>query len=251
MTGENLMATPTTARWRKKSYSEADKDHYFFQATCGRCPGSLGRLVQVLNLEQHATTMLDLLVKIGEKIGPRLVVDDNGDIIGISPEDVPFFPDAYRVLEFACPWQDVKRLQQKYPDRFPREASWVMNAGEVVPASGSIYHGDHRAGYRISRTPGKRDPAGKLKSRRPYIVPSDIPVTLAYPTAELVGEDPRRVPVGQHPIPPCSIWCHLCGTLNKLPLPLRFVQRTDGTIYECTDAAASATMYERSDDRLM
>lgn len=102
------------------------------------------------------------------------------------------------------------------------QPSWIMmlETPPVEPGTSRIlrprpiYCGFPDTGYRISQR-GKRAGNGQRISRRPFRGGDD-------------GRDPWIAP-GQVPIPPCRIYCPVCGTLNELPVPPGFtVVERDG-----------------------
>lgn len=81
-----------------------------------------------------------------------------------------------------------------------------------------IYHGFEDSGYRIS-TGGHRASRGYRIGRRPRIPGPD---RIDLPGLPEVYRDPRNVG-GQMPVPPCRIYCPVCGTRNEVGLPPGFV----------------------------
>ncbi len=88
-----------------------------------------------------------------------------------------------------------------------------------------LYYGYDDTGYRISLG-GKRSRSGLRVGRRAFETGGRSTDRTAPALSRWGGP---ISPSGQAPVPPCLIWCPVCGSLNDVPTPPGFVVETAGT----------------------
>lgn len=224
------------ARWKRLARPDRDVR---YRAICGRpgCPGSLG---QLLNFGLRRRETADAL------FARRQALLEDYDLLLVKMEERTDLPPgmdrekrlaslaelrAQATRQRACAEEDRRSMAAIFgvladrADLWDLLPDWAMRPEAPHRERGTptdrsphpIYHGHPDTGYRISLG-GKRVRAGHRIGRRPQqTAPSGVDITPLAPRFA----DRRRVH-GQSPIPPCRIFCPVCGSPNDVGIPPGF-----------------------------
>jgi hypothetical protein len=96
-------------------------------------------------------------------------------------------------------------------------APWTLLPEPAEGRPDPLYYGFRDTGYRISYD-GRCDPDGRRRGAREHVI--DLPASLRPEHRRwILAWHERWSPEGQHPRPPCRIFCPVCGTPNWLDWP--------------------------------
>lgn len=215
------------AEWKVlRDFGDGDE----LRAICGRrgCPSSLG-VLRLLDPGRSFSISLGTAIRESEAI--RVEMQEITEQLSRikTTGGVPADADKARWLDLhdrsialTDRWLRLHREawdrgqeEQAIHGRTAAHPTWIMmlETPPVEPGTSRmqrprpIYCGFPDTGYRISLQ-GKRASNGQRIGRRPFRGSDD-------------GRDPWFAP-GQVPIPPCRIYCPVCGALNEVTVPPGF-----------------------------